>query len=176
MQSQTPEFLINQHRIADRRGADDYLARLGEVDRKFDQVIEGLALREHMGVVPPRFVIERVLAEIGLRDTPVRENPLYMNFAGKLEALPDVTPDDKQALAARCAQAIEAPCVPAYRKLIAFLRRAADALQRPMTVYGSCRTAMQYYEYLLRHETTTKMTPQKLHELGLSEMARTKQR
>src|SRR6476619_1110584 len=35
VQSQTPDFLINQHRIADRRGAEDYLLRLGEVGRKF---------------------------------------------------------------------------------------------------------------------------------------------
>src|SRR4029079_117163 len=81
MQSQTPDFLINQHRIADRRGAEDYLLRLGEVDRKFDQVLEGLALREKRGVVPPRFVIERVLAEMrGFVSKPAVENPLYKHF------------------------------------------------------------------------------------------------
>lgn len=64
VQSQTPDFLINQHRISDRRGAEDYLARLGEVGRKFDQVIEGLVLRERKGVLPPRFAIERVLTEM----------------------------------------------------------------------------------------------------------------
>src|SRR6185295_12903037 len=64
MQSQTPDFLINQHRISDRRGAEDYLARLGEVGRKFDQALEQLALREQKGVMPPRFVIERVLTEM----------------------------------------------------------------------------------------------------------------
>lgn len=64
VQSETPDFLINQHRISDRRGAEDYLARLGEVGRKFDQVLDGLALREQKGVVPPRFVIQRVLTEM----------------------------------------------------------------------------------------------------------------
>jgi uncharacterized protein (DUF885 family) len=64
VQSQTPDFLINQHRIADSRGAEDYLARLQELPRKFDQVLEGLAMRESKGVMPPRFVIERVLAEM----------------------------------------------------------------------------------------------------------------
>ena len=84
MQSQTPDFLINQHRIADRRGAEDYLARLGEVGRKFDQMLEGLALREQKGVVPPRFVIERVLTEMrGFAGKPAVENPLYKHFAGQ---------------------------------------------------------------------------------------------
>ena len=64
VQSRTPDFLINVHRIGDVRGAEDYLARLGEVGRKFDQVLDGLVARERKGVVPPRFVIERVLVEM----------------------------------------------------------------------------------------------------------------
>ena len=62
VQSDTPDFLIQQHRIADRRGAEDYVARLGEIPRKFDQVLDGLVLREQKAIVPPHFVIERVLA------------------------------------------------------------------------------------------------------------------
>ena len=121
VQSQTPDFLISQHLIADRRGADDYLARLDEVGRKFDQVLEGLTLREQRGVVPPRFVIERVLTEMrGFSGGAATENPLYKNFATKVEALADVAPADRQALLARCAQAIDGGVVPAYRKLIAF--------------------------------------------------------
>ena len=49
-------------------------------------MLEGLALREHKGVVPPRFVIERVLTE--MRDfagKPVAQNPLYVHFARKVE-------------------------------------------------------------------------------------------
>ncbi|MEO8754452.1 MAG: DUF885 family protein, partial [Casimicrobiaceae bacterium] len=64
VQNQTPEFLVNLHRIGDARGAEDYLSRLGEVGRKFDQVLDGLMVREQKGVVPPRFVIERVLTEM----------------------------------------------------------------------------------------------------------------
>ena len=99
VQSQTPDFLINQHRIADRRGAEDYLARLGEVGRKVDQVLEGLAVREQKGVMPPRFVIERVLTEMrGFAGKPAPENPLYKNFAAKVEALAGLAATDKQAL------------------------------------------------------------------------------
>jgi uncharacterized protein (DUF885 family) len=175
VQSQTPEFLINQHRIADRRGADDYLARLGEVERKFTQVIEGLALRERLGVVPPRFVIERVLAETrSFSDTPARENPLYVNFAKKVEALADVTPGDKLALAARCAQAIESGVIPAYRSLTAFLE---GQLARSSTDDGVWKLpdGDAYYRYLLGRATSTRASPQALHELGLSEVARAEQ-
>jgi len=105
VQNQTPDFLINLHRIGALRGADDYLARLSQVGRKFDQVLEGLALREQKGVVPPRFVIERVLTEMrGFAGKPTMENPLYVHFAGKIETLTGLAPAEKQALLARCAQ------------------------------------------------------------------------
>lgn len=172
VQSETPDFLISQHRIADRRGAEDYLARLGEVGRKFDQVLEGLAVREHKGVVPPRFVIERVLAEMrGFAGKPTLDNPLYKNFAGKVEALSELTTVDKQALDARCAESIQTGVVPAYRKLIAFF---AAQLSRATTDDGVWKLpdGDAYYAYLLRRETTTRMTPQQVHDLGLSEVAR----
>jgi uncharacterized protein (DUF885 family) len=172
MQSQTPDFLINQHRISDRRGAEDYLARLGEVGRKFDQILEGLVLREQKGVVPPRFVIERVLTEMrGFVGKPAVENPLYKNFVGKVQALPELTAADKQALEARCAEVIESGVVPAYRKLITFFE---GQLTRSTADDGVWKLpdGEAYYAYRLRSETTTRMTPQEVHDLGLSEVAR----
>ena len=172
VQSQTPDFLINQHRIADHRGAEDYIARLGEVDRKFDQLREGLALREKRGVVPPRFVIERVLTEMrGFVSKPAVENPLYKHFTGKLQALPQLTAADKQSLEARCAEVIESGVVPAYRKLIAFFE---GQLTRSTTDDGVWKLpdGDAYYAYRLRNMTTTRMTPQEVHQLGVSEVAR----
>ena len=172
VQNNTPDFLINQHRIADRRGAEDYLARLGEVGRKFDQVLDGLALREQNGIVPPRFVIERVLAEMrAFAGQPTLENPLYKNFATKVDALAELAPADKQALAARCAQAIESGVLPAYRKLIGFFE---GQLQRATGDDGVWKLpdGDAYYAYRLRTETTTRMTPQQVHDLGLAEVAR----
>ncbi len=172
VQSETPNFLINVHRIADVRGAEDYLSRLGEFPRKFDQVLEGLQAREQKGVVPPRFVVERVLSEMrGFAGKPTRENALYVNFARKLDALGGVAPADKEAMLARCAGAIETSVVPAYRKLIAFFE---GQLTRATTDDGAWKLpdGDAYYAYRLRSATTTAMTPQQVHDLGLSEVAR----
>ena len=172
VQSQTPDFLINLHRIGDRRGAEDYLARLGQVGRKFDQVLDGLAVREQKGVMPPRFVIERVLTEMrGFAGKPTTENPLYVHFAGKIETLAGLAPADKQAMLARCAQAVESGVVPAYRKLIAFFE---GQLSRSTIDDGVWKLpdGDAYYAYRLRSETSTTMTPQAVHDLGLSEVAR----
>ena len=172
VQSRTLEFLIEQHRIADRRGAEDYLARLGEMGRKFDQVLEGLVLREQKGVVPPRFVIERVITEMrGFVGKPIVDNPLYKHFAGKVGALDGLTPADKRALDARCAQMIESGVAPAYRKLISFFEKQ---LPRSTTDDGVWKLpdGDAYYAYRLRSHITTRMTPQQVHDLGLSEVVR----
>ena len=155
VQSQTPDFLINVHRIARpaRRGGLPVATRRGR--RKFDQVLEGLALREQKGVMPPRFVIERVLTEMrAFAGKPRCENPLYVHFAGKVDALPGLAPADKQALLARCARRIEDGVVPAYRKLIAFFEAQ---LSRSSTDDGVWKLpdGDAYYAYRLRSETTT---------------------
>ena len=172
VQSATPDFLINVHVIDDRRGAEDYLSRLEEIGRKFDQVLEGVALRERNGIVPPRFVIERVLLEMRtFAGKPVTDNPLYVHFAKRLDALPGVPPAERQALLARCARAIETVVVPAYRRLIDVF----DAqLARATTDDGVWKLpdGDAYYAYRLRTATTTSMTPQAVHELGIAEVAR----
>ena len=172
VQSGTPDFLINVHRIADRRGAEDYLARLGQVPRKFDQVLEGLALRERSGVVPPRFVIEHVLREMrGFAGRPTVQNPLYVHFAGKVDALADTDAAQKQVLLDRCRNALESSVVPAYNKLIAFF----DAqLAKATTDDGVWKLpdGDAYYAYMLRTQTSTSLTAQAVHDIGLSEVAR----
>lgn len=172
VQNETPDFLINLHRIADRRGAEDYLARLGEVGRKFDQVLEGLVVREQKGVVPPRFVIERVLTEMrSFAGKPTMQNPLYVHFAAKVEALGDIGPAEKQALLERCSQAIETGVVPAYRKLITFFEGQLTRATRDDGVW-KLPDGDAYYAYRLRSQTTTNLTPQAVHDLGLAEVAR----
>jgi uncharacterized protein (DUF885 family) len=172
VQNGTPDFLINQHRVDDVRGAEDYLSRLGEFGRKFDEVLEGLALREKNGVVPPRFVIERVLTEMRtFAGQPATETPLYANFLKKVGALDALTPAEKQALNTRCAQAIEGGVLPAYRKLIAFFD---GQLVRATTDDGAWKLpdGDAYYAWRLRNQTTTNLTPQQVHDLGLTEVAR----
>ena len=172
VQSQTPDFLINVHGIGDLRGAEDYLSRLGEVGRKFDQVLDGLAVRERKGVMPPRFVIERVLAEMrAFAGKPTLESPLYLHFARKVDALPGLPSANRQALLARCARAIESGVVPAYRKLIAYFEGQRSRSSTDDGVW-KLPDGDAYYAYRLRSETTTAMTPQAVHDLGLVEVAR----
>jgi uncharacterized protein (DUF885 family) len=170
--SQTVDFLINQHQIQDRRGAEDFIARLGEVPRKFAQLKRQLELREERGIVPPRFVLERVLTEMRAFEARyVRDNPLYVHCAERVAALPDARDDERNNFLAWCADAVENRVRPAFRELIGYLD---DQLQRATTDDGVWKLPEgdAYYAWRLRSETTTDLTPQQVHELGLGEVAR----
>jgi uncharacterized protein (DUF885 family) len=172
VQSNTPDFLINQHRIDDRRGAEDFLSRLGEVGRKFGQVQQGLTLRESKGIVPPKFVIERVLTEMrAFAGKPAAENPLCVHFSAKVEALADVDAAAKPALKAQCAERVDQVVRPAYRQLIGFFE---GQLGRATTDDGAWKLpdGAAFYAWRVRAQTTSTMTPQQVHALGLAEVAR----
>ena len=172
VQNSTPDFLMNVHRIADLRGAEDFVSRLNEVPRKFDQVLEGLALREGNGVIPPRFVIDHVLEEMrAFVDRTTVENALYVHFASRVDALQDVDATQKQVLLERCRAALESSVVPAYRKLIAFIE-AQRAKATDDDGVWKLPDGDAYYAYMLRTQTTTDLTPQVVHDIGASEVAR----
>src|SRR5207247_542604 len=63
VQSELPAFMTGIQPLRGRGDAEHYAERVGRFGAAFDQVIEGLELRERLGIVPPRFVIDRVLAQ-----------------------------------------------------------------------------------------------------------------
>jgi len=172
IQNGLPDFMANIHRIPDRRGAEDYLARLGEWGRKFDQVIAGLKYREERGITPPRFVVQRVLKEMrAFIAKPAVENMLYTTFAGKLDPLTTVAAADKAALKAQVAAAITGQVYPAYQRLIDYVAALEPKTTTDDGVWklpdGDAFYAEQLHTY-----TTTRMTPQQVHDLGVGEVAR----
>src|SRR5438034_8202530 len=64
VQNQFPSFMANTHRLLNRKDCDYYLKRLDALPNKFDQVLDGLKVREQKQILPPRFVVEEVLKEM----------------------------------------------------------------------------------------------------------------
>ena len=173
VQNTLPEFLATQHQVNSVGDAEDYLVRLGKVPLKFGQVLESVRLRESRGIVPPRFVVEKVLA--GMREfvaVPPEGNVLYTSFGEKLAKLPGGDDDGHDArLLDKAAAAIRDQVYPAYAELIAYYEQLL-----PKT--GGDRGAWAlpdggaYYVWEVRRHTTTDMTPEQVHALGLVEVAR----
>ncbi|MBS0420539.1 MAG: DUF885 domain-containing protein [Proteobacteria bacterium] len=172
VQSSTPDFMVAIHPIGGQRDIRNYISRLNAFERKFGQLLEGLELRQSMGVVPPKFVIERVLAEMrAFIAVPVRENILYTNLRDKMGHLGTLTPADRARRLGEAEQAIEQKVYPAYARLIAWF----VALQpRVSEDYGVWKLPEgdSYYDHLIRSHTTTSLNAEEVHNIGLGEVAR----
>jgi len=171
LQSRLPEFMIEIHHVGDAEDARHHVARLSKFDVALDQLVEQVHHRESLGVVPPRFVLEAVLEEIGAFTAgPVEEHPVYVDLAADL-ADADVDPDERAAILADARDALATVVFPAYGRLADALR---DQLDRATDEAGVWKLpdGDAYYRWALRWHTTTSLSPDEVHALGLAEVAR----
>lgn len=174
LQNGLPTFMATQHQVKSEREANDYIARLRKFPLKFEQTLEGLEAREAAGIIPPQFVVEKVLDEMR-RFVAVApgQNLLHTSFAEKLGKIDAATMDEatRARLLGEVEQAIGDAVYPAYRRFIAYY----EALQpKATTNHGvwALPDGEAMYAWAVRQHTTTDMTADEVHALGLAEVAR----
>lgn len=171
VQSNVPTFLATQHRIEDQTDLDNYLARLEKLPGVFDQVLVGLRLREEAGVLPPRFAVEKVLLEMrAFVAQPATENILYSSVVERLDKLPAERACCREALP-QVAAMVESSAYPAYQKLIAYFEHL-QALDLSNDGVWRLPDGAAYYAWEIESNTTTTMSADEIHAIGLSEVAR----
>ena len=172
VQSEMPNFMMTLHPVVSKKEARNYVIRLGLFGRKFDQVLEGLHIRESKGCLPPHFVILRVLEEMkNFISTPPRENPLYTVFAEKLSGLEKLSQADRTQLLDNAAAQIDTVVYPAYHKLIDYFSALEQKTKVDAGVWN-LPDGDAYYANRLRTNTTTNYTPEQVHQIGLQEVDR----
>lgn len=174
IQNGLPTFLATQHPISRERDARNYVARLRAVDRKFGQVMEGLEHRERLGILPPRFVVEKVLAEMqAFVAAPARENLLFTSFDEKLRALEEggLAAARAEALRADAVEAIEQGVYPAYQRFIDYYAGLLPKVQHNHGVWA-LPDGEALYAWAVRQHTTTDLSPDAIHAIGLAEVER----
>jgi uncharacterized protein (DUF885 family) len=175
--AQIPTFLINIHKIDNVKDAEAYIARLNAIPKLFDQLIVNLRAREEKGVVAPRFVFPLVLDACHkvIRgkpfDSTATDSPLLEDFTRKTAALKDIDSATRDRLLSEATAALTGSVKPAYQKLIAFLE---DQSKRATDDAGVWKFAdgAEFYRSTLQRVTTTNLTANEIHEIGLKEVAR----
>jgi uncharacterized protein (DUF885 family) len=174
IQSSLPAFMAQTHQVNNKHDADAYIARLDKFPEKFSQVVEGLKLRESKGVIPPQFTVEEVLTQMqGFIDKPANENMLYTSFKEKLDKIPadQMDASARDALLAGVAGSIDKSVYPAYRQLIDYFKALQPKAQGNFGAWH-LPDGDAYYAWCVRMHTTTDMTPEQVHTLGVAEVAR----
>lgn len=175
VQNMLPRFMVNTHQLKDKTDAEQYISRLQQFDRVFGQVVEDLNIRAAKGVVPPRFVLEKVLSEVkGLTAGAVEQQLLYTHFASAIAKIGGLSEAERAKLTTDVKAAIEQSVVPGYQKLTGYL---TDTVASATTDDGVWKLpdGEQYYAYTLKQHTTTDLTPEQIHQMGLAEVARIQQ-
>ncbi len=171
-----PAFLINMHRIDSVGDARAYIARLKGVPKAFDDVINGMKIREQNGILPPKFVFEKVLESTrnvikGKPFSSSQESSAIMeDFKSKVDKL-EIPEEQKLELIAEAEQALLGSVQPAYEKMILTLE---DQQQRATADHGAWKFPKgdKYYNLRLKRITTTDLNANEIHEIGLAEVAR----
>jgi len=187
VQSNLPSFLENSHKLRNKSDIEAYISRLSRFDTKFGQVLEGLKIREAKGIIPPRFVIERVLNEMngfigkGKSDDinlevdpdPLQSNILYTNFKKKVDELKDLSDEEKNEFKEKVENEIRNTVFPAYQGLIDYFNNLLKKATNDDGVW-KLPEGEAFYRYKLKQNTTTDLSPEEVHKIGLREVARIK--
>lgn len=170
-QSGFPSFMESTHQVHSVRDAEDYVSRLSQVGRKFDQVLDGLRHRENLGILPPQFVVTKVLEEMrNFVATPAEEGILMVSLTDKMnEAGFDEADQKRIALEARAQ--IENTVYPAYEHLISYFEVLDGKVSENNGVWA-LPDGDNFYRLSMRLFTTTDYSPEYLHDFGLSEVDR----
>jgi len=172
VQNQFPTFMQAQHQINNEEDADYYLQRLEAIAVKFSQTIEGMRYRQQHGIVPPKFVIDRVDTEIEkFIETPIEDNILYTSFKAKLDKLNQLDGARKEELLQQARYLIDEKVYPAYQTLLVYMQGLADKADNRVG-YWALPQGEQAYQVALRFFTTTDYKPDYIHEVGLQEVRR----
>lgn len=174
-QSQIPAFLINIHRIDSKSDARAYVSRLYGIGPALNEAMGQAKERAAKGIMPPKWVYPYVIADSRnvITGAPFGEGadaPLFADFKGKVAKLA-ISQTEKDLLIADAAQALNASVKPAYEALIAEMTAQEKVAGTDDGIWRFPDGA-GYYAERLSNYTTTDMTPDQIHELGLAQVAR----
>ncbi|MEM8921292.1 MAG: DUF885 domain-containing protein, partial [Pseudomonadota bacterium] len=174
-QSAIPAFLISQHRVANVTDAEAYIARLRGVETHLGQHLQRAQESAEIGIRPPKFVYAYVLSDAvnvisGAPFGPGEDTPLYTDLKNKVNAL-DIDPNEKIRLIIEGRNALLESVGPAYQALIDWVEADRASANANDGVWKH-PNGEAYYQQRLRSRTTTALTADEIHELGLSEVAR----
>ncbi|WP_417659135.1 DUF885 domain-containing protein [Pseudidiomarina sp.] len=175
MHSSVASLLINQHRISEVADAEAYVARLNGLPKLFEQLGENLKIRAEKGIIAPKFVYPYVISDSQniISGAPFEDGEpsvFLEDFTKKVDNL-DIDENQYNALMSAAEEALVESVKPAYENLISTVE---DIAAQADTKDGAWKfpDGEAFYNNALQRTTTTDLTAEEIHEIGLSEVAR----
>jgi len=166
-----PDFLDSMHPVESVAGADAYLARLAGFERVLDEETAGVRADAEKGVIPPAFVLEGAIRQLeAFAAKAPGETVLVTSLRRRAAEIPGLAAETAADYAARAEGMVREQVLPAYRRQAAALGELLPRASAEPGVWRLPRGA-DYYAASLQAQTTTHLTPEEIHELGLKLVA-----
>jgi uncharacterized protein (DUF885 family) len=149
---------------------DDFLSRADQFSINIDQIISNMQEGIRQGVTQPRILMEKLVPQI---DAHVVEDIKISNFYKPVTEMPDdFSDEDRARLTAAYEDKISNTIIPAYRRISNFLGDEYIGAARDTVGLYAQPNGNDWYAYMVRVRTTTNLTPDEIHQIGLDEVAR----
>jgi uncharacterized protein (DUF885 family) len=164
--------LTSSHPLVVESDANNYVARLGLVGTRMTEAIAEAERIAASGKIPPRFVLQLTIAQMRqFSGTPASENPYITVLKSRMDAMKGMTPARRDSLAGEAEKIVTAEIYPAWRKAIALLESLVPRANDDAGLWRFDKGA-EVYAYNLRRYTTTTMSAEEIHQIGLQQVAR----
>lgn len=165
-----PAELVTTLPFASVKDYDDYVTRLRTLPGVLDQAIALMRAGMAKGLMPPKFVLGKVAKQAEDIAAPA---PAASAFAAPLKNFPASVPEaDRARLRAACLDAIRDRVNPAYRSFAKFVRTEYEPHGRAEAGEWALPLGAERYAFQIKETTSTTLTPDEIHEIGLKEVAR----
>jgi uncharacterized protein (DUF885 family) len=167
---QTLDSLTNSLRLSTEQDYDDWIARLGKIDEVIDQTIDLAEAGRKAGLMPPAVLMQRIPDQLSGQVVEfAADSPFFRPFA----ALPETfAAADRERLRAEATEVIENTVIPAYKKLDNYFNTKYLPAATQTIGLSSLENGTAWYEFQARSYTTTRLTPDEIHRIGLDEVKR----
>ncbi len=149
---------------------DDWIARLRGYGTLTDQAIVLMREGQKAGVVPPKVILQRVPAQLAAQRVEKAEDSRYFDAFRKF---PDSIPlTERERIRHEATKVIDEVVLPAYERLSTYFNESYLAAAPEAVAASERPEGKAFYEFLARYYTTTDLTPDAIHDIGLKEVAR----
>jgi len=166
---QAPQF-VNYLAFDTTKDYDDYLTRLKNLPKQLDDTMDHMRRGMADGLMPPKFLLEKVVPQA---ETIAKADPEKSPFALCLSKFPKtVSPEDQKRIHDALVATIRDSIEPEYVKFAKFVKDDYAPKGRTEVGLWSLPDGAARYAFRVKESTTTDMTPEEIHQLGLREVAR----
>ena len=176
-----PNMLINYHKVDSLADMEALISRYSELGRAMGQLLDRAKVQAEAGNKPPKFAYEYVIkqSEALIEGQPFddseKSSPLWNDALSKIKKLEDdgkISADEAESLKTSAKESLVNVLEPSYSSLITWLKSELPTLEESPTGLSRHTDGEKFYAFRLKNATTTDMSAEEIHEIGLKEVER----